>query len=79
VLGFYDQVAKGKTIGHALQLTRWNFSNEKRNDEAAIWPAFILYGNPDVWFKHVPWRALIIKTDQENLEGLAEKHAREQC
>jgi len=54
VLGFYDQVAKGKTIGHALQLTRWSFNNERRNDEVATWPSFILYGNPEAWFKHAP-------------------------
>ena len=52
VLGFYDQIAKEKTIGHAMTLTRSHFANERKNIEAATWPSFILYGNPDSDFKH---------------------------
>lgn len=53
---FYDNVLADKraSIGEALRLTRYQFSKKKQNDEAATWPAFILYGNPETPFKRAP-------------------------
>ena len=54
VVKFYDQILKTKTIGHALSLTRWNCHQEKRNDMACTWPSYVLYGNPNAWFRRAP-------------------------
>jgi len=50
---FYSEIVNGQTIGHALQLARWSI--QKRSfTEAATWPSFVLYGNPDLRLSRAP-------------------------
>jgi CHAT domain-containing protein len=51
---FYREVASGKTFAHALQLSRWQFFHKRSFQEAATWPAFVLYGSPTTWLKRAP-------------------------
>lgn len=51
---FYREAASGQTFAHALQLARWQFFDKRRFEEAATWPAFVLYGSPSTWLKRAP-------------------------